>query len=123
MRLIEIFIDRTHAAPSSRIKFEGPFVTKHVLMLFVADRTPLAVAAIANAQQIVGRAEFADRFELSVIDVLECADQAEEARVVATPTLVKNSPLPKKRVIGDLSDTEMVIANLGLGVADTGNGR
>ena len=49
-----------------------------------------------------------------VIDVLTAPNRAEDARVIATPTLVKEAPLPARKVIGDLSDMERIISFLGL---------
>jgi circadian clock protein KaiB len=51
---------------------------------------------------------------LAVIDVLEQPQAAEEEKILATPTLVKELPPPARRVIGDLSDTEKVFLGLDL---------
>jgi hypothetical protein len=47
--------------------------------------------------------------EVEVIDVLQFPDLAERERVLATPTLLKESPLPRRRITGDLSDLEQVL--------------
>ena len=47
-----------------------------------------------------------------VIDVLERPQLAEDERILATPTLIKQLPSPLRRVIGDLSDTEKVLLGL-----------
>jgi circadian clock protein KaiB len=44
--------------------------------------------------------------------VLEQPELAEEARILATPTLIKQLPPPLRRVIGDLSDKEKVLMGL-----------
>ena len=49
-----------------------------------------------------------------MIDVLVHPEMAEEERIMATPTLIKSLPLPLRRVIGDLSDTEKVLLGLQL---------
>lgn len=59
------------------------------------------------------------QYELNVIDVLEHPHLAEEARIIATPTLVKERPLPACRLVGDLSERERVLAALGLAGPDT----
>ena len=41
-------------------------------------------------------------------------DLAEDEKILATPTLIKSLPLPLRRVIGDLSDTEKVLLGLEL---------
>jgi len=49
---------------------------------------------------------------LEVIDVLEQPDRAEEAKVLATPTLLKLLPPPLRRIVGDLSDKEKLLVGL-----------
>ena len=54
------------------------------------------------------------RYDLEVIDVYEHPDATRELQIVATPTLVKILPEPLRRIIGDLSDQERVLAGLNL---------
>jgi circadian clock protein KaiB len=54
------------------------------------------------------------RFELQVIDVYQQPALAVEHQIVAAPTLIKTTPLPLRRLVGDFSDTERVMAGLGL---------
>lgn len=75
--------------------------------------SPRSGVAIANLQRICEE-ELDGRYELEIIDVLEHPQMAEEARVLATPTLIKRLPPPLRRVIGDLSDTERVLLGLDL---------
>ncbi len=76
--------------------------------------SPRSSVAIANLRRICEQ-ELQGRYELEIIDVLEQPQAAEDARVLATPTLIKQLPPPLRRVIGDLSDKEKVL--LGLEVA------
>ncbi len=69
--------------------------------------------AIANLNRICEQ-ELAGRYELEIIDVLEHPDLAEDEKILATPTLIKTLPLPLRRVIGDLSNTEKVLLGLEL---------
>jgi circadian clock protein KaiB len=54
-------------------------------------------------------------YELEVIDVLEEPERAEAASILATPTVVRASPLPELRVVGDLGDERAVRAALEIG--------
>ena len=56
--------------------------------------------------------ELEGQYELEIIDVLENPQRAEEEKILATPTLIKQLPLPLRRVIGDLSDKEKVLLGL-----------
>ena len=54
------------------------------------------------------------RYDLEVVDVYENPDATRELQIVATPTLVKILPEPLRRIIGDLSNKERVLAGLNL---------
>lgn len=87
----------------------------YTFRLYITGQTPRSAQAIANLHLIC--AEWLnDQCEITVIDVLEQPDLAEQDRILATPTLVKVSPPPMRRVIGDLADIEKVMWGLGLGV-------
>lgn len=55
-----------------------------------------------------------DAFEIEVIDVSERPELAESERIIATPTVLRLSPPPLRRVVGDLSDFELASSALGL---------
>lgn len=86
---------------------------KCLIKLYVTGRTPRSQAAIANLRRICD-AELDGRFELVVIDVLERPQLAEDEKILATPTVIKELPPPIRRVIGDLSDTDRVLLGLDL---------
>lgn len=44
--------------------------------------------------------------------MLENPQRAEDERILATPTLIKQLPPPLRRVIGDLSDKDKVLLGL-----------
>ena len=58
--------------------------------------------------------DLSGRYELEIIDVLEHPEKAEQDKILATPTLIKQLPPPLRRVIGDLSDSEKVLLGLEL---------
>lgn len=84
-----------------------------VLTLYVAGASPRSELAIANIRQIRD-AYLGERCIVQVIDVLQRPDQAETARIMATPTLVREQPQPERRIIGDLSDTSTVLRALNI---------
>jgi len=86
----------------------------YVLRLFVTGSTKRSVRAIANARGIC-ESHLKGRHELEVIDLYEHPEAAARDEIVAAPTLVKLLPSPLRRVIGDLSDRQRVMASLGLG--------
>ncbi len=84
-----------------------------VLKLYISGSTPRATRAIENLQRICEQ-ELRGEYELVIIDVLEQPQLAEDDKILATPTLIKQLPPPLRRVIGDLSDSEKVLLGLGL---------
>lgn len=79
-----------------------------MLQLFVSGTTARSKAAIAQAKHI--RERYPEGVcELEIIDVMCDADRAENQRILATPTLVKVSPLPVLRIVGDLRDLDQVL--------------
>jgi circadian clock protein KaiB len=86
---------------------------KHLLTLYVTGQTPRSQRAIANLRELCEQ-ELHGRYELTVIDVLEHPQLAEDQKILATPTVVKELPPPLRRIIGDLSDSEKVLLGLDL---------
>jgi circadian clock protein KaiB len=84
-----------------------------VLKLYVTGNTPRSLRAIANLQRICEE-QLAGRYQLTIIDALEQPEAANEDHVLVTPTLIRQLPLPSRRVLGDLSDAERVLRGLDL---------
>lgn len=81
------------------------------MRLFVTGASSRTGTAIANLRRICDQ-ELEGQYDLEIIDVQEFPDLAEDEKILATPTLIKSLPLPLRRVIGDLSDTEKVLLGL-----------
>lgn len=90
-----------------------------VLKLYIAGRTTRTEQAIAGIHEICER-DLGGLYELVVIDVLERPQLAENEKILATPTLVRELPPPLRRVVGDLSNKDRVLVGLDLAVQDMG---
>lgn len=86
---------------------------EHVLRLYVAGKTARSERAITNLKRLCEH-ELGGQYQVEVIDVLEDPSSAERQKVLATPTVIKELPLPVRRVIGDLSQSEQVLVGLDL---------
>lgn len=86
---------------------------RYKLRLFVTGTTPRSIRAIENMHRICEE-NLHGAYDLEVIDVYENPDATRELQVIATPTLVKILPEPLRRIIGDLSNRERVLAGLNL---------
>ena len=84
-----------------------------VLRLYVAGSTPQSGRAITNLKKIC-EANLLGRYVLTVIDLYAEPHRASEDQIVVAPTLVRQTPLPMRRVVGDLSNTERVLTALDL---------
>ena len=83
------------------------------LRLYIADHTQNSESARANLMSIC-KEYLAGRCEIEIIDVLTDPERAFDDRVLMTPTLVRLSPLPVRRIVGTLSPTPAVLDVLGV---------
>ncbi|MEJ8823675.1 circadian clock KaiB family protein [Variovorax humicola] len=81
--------------------------------LYVSGMSPISLRAISNARRFLEEA-LPGRHRLSVMNIVEHVQTACADQVVASPTLLRVSPLPQRRFIGDLSDTARLRRSLGL---------
>ncbi|MEI4473771.1 circadian clock KaiB family protein [Frigidibacter sp. MR17.24] len=81
------------------------------LVLYVAGQTPKSLAAIANLQRICDT-HLPGEYEIDVVDLRQNPKLAREHGIVAIPTLVRELPVPLRKIIGDLSDDEKVLVSL-----------
>ncbi|WP_169978368.1 circadian clock KaiB family protein [Tautonia rosea] len=91
---------------------------RYVLKLYITGLTSRSQRAVATLQRLCD-SELAGRYELVVVDVLEQPELAEQDKVLATPTVIKEHPEPQRRIIGDLSDAARVLAALDLNDGET----
>ena len=93
---------------------EGTATAKRVVFtLYIAGRTPRSLQAAANLDRL-GKERLGGEYDLVVVDIAAEPERAEAARILTTPTLVKEAPGLARRVTGDLSDAERVFVALGL---------
>lgn len=83
------------------------------LRLYIAGQTEKSVVAFSNLKKIC-ETHLQGEYSIEVIDLLRHPQLAKGDQIIATPTLVKKLPIPVKRIIGDLSNTEKVLVGLNL---------
>jgi circadian clock protein KaiB len=84
---------------------------RYVLRLYVTGTTPGSTRAIERVRSVCEE-HLHGNFELEVIDIYQMPSLATDHQIIATPTLVKELPLPLRRFIGDLSNVERVLFGL-----------
>jgi circadian clock protein KaiB len=87
--------------------------TDYVLRLFVTGATPNSVRAVSNIK-LLCETHLAGKYSLEIIDLYDKKELAEQEQIVAVPMLVKDFPLPIRKLIGDLSNNIKVLDVLGL---------
>ena len=90
---------------------------KYVLRLYVTGTTTRSMRAIANIKNICEN-YLKGRYQLEVIDICENPSLGKGEQIIASPTLIKKLPLPLRRFIGDLSNTERILLGLDLQPGD-----
>ena len=86
---------------------------RYVLRLYVTGLTARSVRAVSNLRAICD--DYLDgQYDLEVIDIYQQPVLAKGEQIIAAPTLVKELPLPMRRIIGDMSDRERVLLGLDL---------
>lgn len=79
-----------------------------ILKLFISGASPNSVRAINNIQKILEE-HLKDRYTLSVIDIYQEKNIAQQEQIIALPLLIRKFPLPERRLIGDMSNTTKVL--------------
>jgi len=84
-----------------------------IFRLYVTGASPNSSRAITNIKKLF-ESHLKDQYELSIIDVYQQPHVAKTVDIIALPLLIRKRPLPERRLIGDMSDGEKVMKNLGL---------
>ena len=92
---------------------QKPKSKEYVLRLYIAGTTSKSIRAVANIKEICENS-LKNRYDLEVIDIYQQPVLAKGEQIIAAPTLVKQLPLPLRKFIGDMSDTERILVGLDL---------
>lgn len=84
-----------------------------MLRLYITGASQHSARAVENIKRICEK-YLADDCKLEVIDIHQQGELAREEQILALPLLIRKFPLPERRLIGDLSDTDRVLKGLGL---------
>jgi circadian clock protein KaiB len=91
----------------------APSDAHYVLRLYVTGTTPHSARAIVNIRKICEE-YLRGRYDLEVVDICDHPILAEGEQIIAAPTLIKMLPLPLRRFIGDMSQTDRILLGLDL---------
>lgn len=108
------------SAEFEKLLKQVPNGQRFVLRLYVTGSTVRSSQAVANVRSLCEE-YLPGRYDLEVVDIYQQPGEAAKDQVIAAPTLVKELPMPVKRLIGDLSDRDKVI--VGLNLSHSGGGK
>lgn len=86
---------------------------KYTFKLYICGNSIDSHRAINNLY-LICREQLINEFSVEIIDILKEPAKAEEEKIVATPTLIKKSPLPLRRFVGDMSSKMQILLGLNL---------
>ena len=90
---------------------DGGSNSKYILKLYITGMTPNSIKAVSNIKNVCEE-YLKDQYEIQIIDIYQEPGIGEVEQIIATPTLIKEFPLPVRILIGDLSDREKVLLGL-----------
>lgn len=76
--------------------------------------------AVRNIKEICEQ-HLAGRYELLIIDIYQQPQLAKDEQIVAAPTLIRQRPLPRRQLVGDLSNRAAVLISLGIPQSGSAN--
>ena len=86
---------------------------RYELKLYVTGTSPRSGQAIANVRSLCEE-YLSGRYDLEVIDIYQQPGVAVSEQIVAAPTLIKKTPAPTRRMIGDLSNRDKILVGLNI---------
>ncbi|ACU61787.1 circadian clock KaiB family protein [Chitinophaga pinensis] len=87
---------------------EDADTSEYVLRLFITGSTPNSIRAVSNIRQIC-ETYLKGRYSLEIIDVYQEPALAQQEQIIALPLLIKKLPLPQRKLIGDLSESDKIL--------------
>jgi circadian clock protein KaiB len=87
----------------------------HVLELrvYVANSESRSVATLNNLRSLCQQ-HVLGGYRIQVVDVRKNPERCAADQILAIPTVVRRFPLPERRVVGTLSETQLALAGLEL---------
>lgn len=79
----------------------------NIFRIYIAGRNHTSDKAVRDFREFLER-KLKDRYSLEVLDMLESPPQALEDNIIVTPTVLRVSPPPQKKVIGDIRAIDVI---------------
>jgi circadian clock protein KaiB len=96
-----------------RARERAPTPERLHLTLFVSGASAASSRSVSRLRDLCD-SHFPSGYDLEVVDIYQQPEVVVARGVLAVPTLIKESPLPVRVLIGDFTDEARVLAALGL---------
>ncbi len=110
--------DSRDAADDYEQAYQKAGTRRYVLRLYVSGITPRSRTAIQNIRKVCEE-NLNGRYDLEIIDIYQQPERIREEQILAAPTLIKKLPLPLRKIIGDMSNTERILVALDLSMKES----
>jgi circadian clock protein KaiB len=87
---------------------------RYVFRLYVAGPTSKSARAVINCRRLC-EDHLKGRYDLEILNVSEHIQKALKDQVIAAPTLIRLSPPPVRRFIGDMTNTARLVKGFNVG--------
>ncbi|KTD46270.1 circadian clock KaiB family protein [Legionella quateirensis] len=87
-------------------------------ILYIAGETPHCMLTLANLKNFCNL-YLPEQYKIDVIDLRLCPERAQSEEIIAIPTIIKLQPDPKRYIIGDFSNHELMLMKLGISTSIT----
>ena len=84
---------------------------KYILRLYVTGSSARSLRAVSNLKKLCEE-HLSEDYDLEIIDIYKDPSAARDEQIIAAPTLVKKLPTPLRKFVGDLSNTQKILAGL-----------
>ncbi|MGB0564446.1 MAG: circadian clock KaiB family protein [Spirulinaceae cyanobacterium] len=85
-----------------------PNTTHYFLRVFVSGNNHISEVHLQQLHQLL-ETHFTRPYTLTVVDILKNPELAEADQITATPTLMRLSPLPMRRIVGTIRDATQLL--------------
>lgn len=83
------------------------------LNVYIANWAARSALTVANLERVCEE-YVPGRYRIRIVDLRKTPERSREDQIVALPTVIRRQPLPERRIIGTLADSESVAAALEL---------
>lgn len=81
--------------------------------LYIAGQTPNGMLTLTNLKNFCNQ-YLPEQYNIEIIDLMDHPERAESDEIFAIPTVVKLLPAPKRYIIGDFANHELMLMKLGI---------